>query len=72
MHYSMVIQWSDEDSTYIVSFPEWEATGNYFVHTHGDTYEDAVHNGQELLADLVAQTQAEGKALPTPHVFATA
>ncbi|HLJ82533.1 MAG TPA: type II toxin-antitoxin system HicB family antitoxin [Ktedonobacterales bacterium] len=72
MHYSMVIQWSDEDSTYVVSFPEWEATGDYYVHTHGDTYEEAVHNGQELLADLIARAREDSKTLPAPQVFATA
>jgi antitoxin HicB len=37
--YAMMFQWSNEDQAYVVSFPEWEATGLYFVHTHGDTYE---------------------------------
>jgi predicted RNase H-like HicB family nuclease len=32
-HYSMVIEWSDEDQAYIVSVPEFP--GNY---THGSTY----------------------------------
>jgi predicted RNase H-like HicB family nuclease len=36
-HYSMVIEWSDEDQAYVVSIPEFP--GN---HTHGDTYEEAV------------------------------
>ena len=34
MKYSIPIQWSEIDPTYIISFPEW---GNY-AHTHGDTY----------------------------------
>lgn len=44
VRYSMTIQWSDEDQIYIVSFPEW----GDLLHTHGDTYEEAVRNGQEL------------------------
>ena len=64
--YSMVIQWSDEDGKYIVSFPEW---GDY-AHTHGVTYEEAVRNGQEVLADLIALWQQQGRALPQPRVFA--
>ncbi|WP_371416140.1 type II toxin-antitoxin system HicB family antitoxin [Aphanizomenon sp. UHCC 0183] len=31
-HYSILIQWSDEDQKYVVSFPEF---GPY-VHTHGE------------------------------------
>lgn len=67
-HYSMVIQWSDEDSAYIVSFPEW---GEH-THTHGATYEEAVRNGQEVLADLIAIWRRQGRALPQPVTFAPA
>lgn len=72
MRYAMVIEWSDEDQAYVVSFPEWEATGLYFVHTHGDTYEEAVKNGQEVLAQLVARAQEQGKHLPEPRRYAAA
>ncbi|MGH2504015.1 MAG: type II toxin-antitoxin system HicB family antitoxin, partial [Ktedonobacterales bacterium] len=34
LHYSIVIQWSNEDEVYVVSLPEW----GDLVHTHGDTY----------------------------------
>lgn len=69
-HYSMIIEWSNEDQTFVVSFPEWEATGLYFVHIHGATYEEAVKNGEEVLADLAAMAKEEGKPLPAPRVFA--
>lgn len=65
-HYSMLIQWSDEDGKYVVSLPEW---GDY-AHTHGATYEEAVRNGQDVLADLVAIWQQQGRPLPRPRVFA--
>ena len=45
MKYSILIQWSEIDQTYVVSFPEW---GNH-THTHGDTYEEAFQNAQEVL-----------------------
>jgi predicted RNase H-like HicB family nuclease len=67
-HYSMVIQWSDEDGLYIVSFPEWGDR----THTHGATYEEAVRNGQEALADLIALWQRQGRPLPQPATFASA
>ena len=36
LRYLLVIQWSNEDQVYIVSFPEWKADG-LIGHTHGDT-----------------------------------
>ena len=68
IRYSMTIQWSDEDQTYIVSFPEWGG----LLHTHGDTYEEAVKNGQELLEGLIESCRQHGEALPQLHVYATA
>ncbi len=64
--YSMVIQWSDEDQAYIVSIPEFP--GNL---THGDTYEEAVKQGEDLIESLILWAQQDGKPLPQPHVFAT-
>lgn len=42
------------------------------MHTHGDSYEQAVKNGQELLAELVALVQEQGKPLPEPRRYAAA
>jgi antitoxin HicB len=64
--YSIVIQWSDEDRTYVVSLPEW----GDLMHTHGATYEEALQNGKELLAELMALRQEQGRPLPKPQVFA--
>ena len=64
-HYSMVIEWSDEDQAYIVSLPEFP--GN---HTHGDTYEEAVKQGQDLIESLIIWTLQDGKSLLQPKVFA--
>lgn len=65
--YSMVIEWSNGDSTYVVSFPEWGEN----THMHGDTYEEAVKHGQDVLADLTALWRDLGRPLPAPRVFAT-
>ena len=70
-HYSMAIQWSDEDQAFIVSFPEWEAQG-LIGHTHGVTYEEAVRKGREVLHMLVESAQMEGEPIPAPHTFAGA
>jgi predicted RNase H-like HicB family nuclease len=60
-HYSLVIQWSDEDDAFIVTLPEFGG-----CQTHGATYEDAVRSGHELLEALMGAYQAEGRPLPTP------
>jgi predicted RNase H-like HicB family nuclease len=67
-HYSMVIEWSDEDNAYIVSLPEW----GDLVHTHGETYAEAVAMGEELLAGLIASRQQHGESLPAPNIFTAA
>ncbi len=60
--YSILIQWSDEDQKYIVSLPEF---GPY-AHTHGDSYEEALQNGKEVLELLIEDYQARNKPLPQP------
>ncbi len=67
--YSMLIQWSDEDQAYLVTLPDWEGRVLGPV-THGDTYEDAVRNGREAIAALIASAEKHGEALPQPRVFA--
>jgi predicted RNase H-like HicB family nuclease len=65
-HYSIVIEWSNEDQLYIVSLPEW----GELIHTHGATYEEAAHSGASLIEELVASRQQRGQPLPTPRVYA--
>lgn len=65
MKYTIVIQWSDEDQCYVVSLPEW----GKFCHTHGETYEEALQNAQEVLELLVESAIAEGEPLPEPQIF---
>ncbi|MCH2244121.1 MAG: type II toxin-antitoxin system HicB family antitoxin [Crocosphaera sp.] len=60
--YTILIQWSEEDQKYIVSLPEF---GPY-AHTHGDTYEEALKNAQEVLELLIEDYQANNKELPKP------
>ena len=64
-HYTIVIQWSDEDDCFVVTLPEW---GKY-CHTHGDTYEEAIKNAQEVLELLIDSSLEDGKPLPEPQKF---
>jgi antitoxin HicB len=68
LRYSIVIAWSDEDQVYVASLPEW----GDLVHTHGATYEEALHRGKELIEGLVACRQERGEPLPRARVFAGA
>jgi len=60
--YAILIQWSNEDQKYIASLPEF---GPY-AHTHGNSYEEALKNGQEVLELLIEDYQARNKPLPKP------
>jgi predicted RNase H-like HicB family nuclease len=60
MKYGILIQWSEIDQVYVVSLPEWGP----FVHTHGETYEEALQNAREVLEELVYGYTEIGKALP--------
>ena len=64
-HYTIIIQWSEEDNCFVVSRPEW----GEFCHTHGDTYEEALKNAHEVLELLVETYQEAGKPLPEPKTF---
>jgi antitoxin HicB len=63
--YTVIIQWSIEDDCFVVSLPEW----GEFCHTHGDTYEAALTNAQEVLEMLIEGAIADGEILPTPQTF---
>jgi antitoxin HicB len=40
--------------------------------THGETYEEAVKNGEEVLDLLIATFREDGKPLPEPHLLKVA
>jgi len=71
VHYSMLIQWSEEDQAYLVALPEWEGHPfSWDAATHGTTYEEAARHGREVLALLMEVAREEGVALPAARVFA--
>ena len=63
--YQMIIQWSNEDSCFLVALPDFP--GQYW-RTHGDTYEEAVVNGKEAIESLIISYEADGEPLPQPSV----
>jgi predicted RNase H-like HicB family nuclease len=64
-HYSMVIEWSDEDDAYIVTVPELPG-----CMTHGVTYVEAVKQGQDAIESWIDAARADGDPIPAPRTFA--
>ncbi len=71
LHYSMLIEWSEEDQAYLVTLPEW-ADRVMMPATHGSTYGEAVQNGQEVLEMLMNNALLDGEPLPPPKTHAAA
>ncbi len=69
LHYSMHIEWSEEDQAYVVILPEW-SDHVIMPATHGSTYNEAVQQGQEVLEMLVESAKSHGESLPAPKVHA--
>jgi predicted RNase H-like HicB family nuclease len=63
LHYSMLIEWSEEDQAYLVTLPEW-ADRVMMPATHGRTYTEAVQHGQEVLEMLMNSALRDGEPLP--------
>ncbi|MEM9544030.1 MAG: type II toxin-antitoxin system HicB family antitoxin [Cyanobacteria bacterium P01_E01_bin.42] len=63
--YPMLIQWSEEDDCFLVGFPDFPGQT---WRSHGDTYEEALHNGIEALESLIMAYEATGEMLPQPTI----
>jgi antitoxin HicB len=71
LKYRVHISWSEVDNCYVVELPEFaNEIQRYF--THGDTYQEALDNAQEVLELLVESYQAEGHKLPQPQTLQAA
>lgn len=62
-HYSMVIEWADEDQAFIVTVPELPG-----CQTHGATYEEAIRQGQDAIESWLDGVRALGRPVPEPRV----
>jgi predicted RNase H-like HicB family nuclease len=67
MKYTIIIQWSNEDECYVVSLPDF--TDVMQPCTHGDTYEEALKNAQEVLEMLISSYLEDGQPLPEPQIL---
>ncbi len=66
-HYSMAIDWSDEDQVFIASFP-----GIPFARTHGATREEAAAMGDDLIITWLTAYHDSGREAPPPLTIRTA
>jgi Uncharacterized conserved protein len=62
-HYSMLIQWDDEDNIFVVSIPELK------LKTHGKTYEEAIKNAQEVIELWLEVAYQDGRPIPPPRKY---
>ncbi len=64
-HYSMLIQWDEEDKIYIVTVPELPG-----CKTHGKTYEEAIKNALEVIELWLETAKDLGWRIPAPQLAA--
>ena len=62
--YSLIIEWSDEDQTYIVTAPELPG-----CRTHGATRAEALQRGEEIVAEWLELAAELGWDVPAPRRF---
>jgi predicted RNase H-like HicB family nuclease len=63
----MLIQWSDEDHTYLVTLPEWAKRVLGPV-SRSNTCEQAIQRGRKALEALIASARKHNEPLPHPIV----
>jgi len=64
LHYTMIIEWDDRDNIFVVTIPEFSG-----CKTHGETYEEAVKNGKEVMELCIESEQALGRPIPQPRRY---
>lgn len=65
--YQITIAWSAEDKCYLAYLPDFADEIMQPV-THGDTYQEALQAGLEVMNELILHLSAEGKPLPKPKL----
>jgi antitoxin HicB len=68
--YSMLIQWSEEDQLFLVTIPEF-SDKVIMPCTHGQTREEAIRNGEEVIEMYLEAWQAGGEVIPQPRTLQT-
>jgi predicted RNase H-like HicB family nuclease len=61
--YQITIAWSQEDECYLAYLPDFAEEVMQPV-SHGDTYQEALQHGLEVMEELILHLQIEGQSLP--------
>ncbi len=64
LHYSMIIEWDDDDKIFVVTVPELPG-----CRTHGHTYEEAISQGKEAIEGWIMTAMADNAFIPPPRKF---
>ena len=64
IRYSMAIEWEPEGGVFVVTVPELPG-----CRTHGETYEEAVQQGQEAIEGWIDALRHWGRPVPSPRFF---
>ncbi len=60
--YELIIYWSFEDDSFVVDVPELPG-----CMADGKTYEEAVENAQQVIAEWMETAQELGRRIPEPR-----
>ncbi len=60
--YQLIIYWSDDDQSFIVEIPELPG-----CMADGETYEQAVSNAQQAIAEWIETAKELGRPIPEPR-----
>jgi predicted RNase H-like HicB family nuclease len=66
-NYSIIVQWSEQYRCFAAILPEWGEFGL----AQGQTYEEALLNGQKAIDSLIKSAVSNGQLLPEPLIFET-
>ena len=59
--YEMIIYWSEDDQAFVVEVPELPG-----CMADGETYEEAVANAKEIIAEWIETAKETGRPIPEP------
>jgi predicted RNase H-like HicB family nuclease len=61
----MIIEWSQEDQLFLVTIPEF-SDRVVMPCTYGKTREEAIYNGEEVIAIYLETWETENQSIPKP------
>lgn len=60
----MTIEWGSQGQVFVVTVPELPG-----CRTHGETYQEAVKQGQEVITGWIEAMESWGHPIPAPRVY---